>query len=111
MNANNKRKYILKWNKFQQQYEKYFEKKFATALQLQLKSFIKHRHDQSCLSICGFLQNIQPIKDETWFANWTKAYDYPILAFRNRTGQSILKKKLKGSFFSSIKFYLERLKK
>ena len=41
MNANNKRKYILKWNKFQQQYEKYFEKKFATALQLQLKSFIK----------------------------------------------------------------------
>ena len=51
MNANNKRKYILKWNKFQQQYEKYFEKKFATALQLQLKSFIK---SQDVMSIPSY---------------------------------------------------------
>lgn len=69
----------------------------------QIPGFIKHRHDQSCLSICAYLHNVTPIPDETWFPDWSYAQQYPILALRNRTGSTKLNEKLKINIFKRIK--------
>jgi hypothetical protein len=72
----------------------------------QIPGFMKHRHDQSCLSICAYLHNVTPIPDETWFPDWSYAQQYPILALRNRTGTSKLNEKLKINIFKKIKTFL-----
>jgi len=41
MTASEQNKYWLNWSRFQQKYEKYFEKKFTQALQAQVKAYIK----------------------------------------------------------------------
>ena len=41
MTNKEKQDYLFKWNKFQQRYEKYFEKKFVKALDIQVNAFIK----------------------------------------------------------------------
>lgn len=41
MTNKEKNDYLFKWNKFQQRYEKYFEKKFTKALKIQVDAFIK----------------------------------------------------------------------
>jgi hypothetical protein len=71
----------------------------------QLPGFIKHRHDQSCLSVCAYLHNMATIPDETWFPDWSEAGDYPILALRNRTGISVLNEKMKKNIFKKIKIF------
>lgn len=69
----------------------------------QLPGFIKHRHDQSCLSICAYLHNVATIPDETYFSDWSCAQNYPILALRNRSGVSVLNEKLEKTIFNKIK--------
>jgi hypothetical protein len=76
----------------------------------QLPGFMKHRCDQSCLSICAYLQNVTTIPDETWFQDWSYAQNYPILALRNKTGTSVLNKMLKVNIFKRIKKYIKMLK-
>jgi len=72
--------------------------------------FKNHRCDQSCLSICAYQHNMITMPDESWFEDWSYARNYPILAIRNRTGTSVLKKKLKIRVFKRIKQILTRLK-
>lgn len=43
MTKKEQNEYFLMWHKFQQRYEKYYEKKFAKALDIQIKAFIKSR--------------------------------------------------------------------
>jgi hypothetical protein len=76
----------------------------------QLRGFMKHRCDQSCLSICAYLHNVITIPDETWFQDWSYAQNYPILALRNKTGTSVLKEKLKVNIIKRIKNFLKMLK-
>jgi hypothetical protein len=76
----------------------------------QIPGFMKHRCDQSCLSICAYLHNVTTIPDETWFPDWSYARNYPILALRNKTGIPILNKKLKINIFKRIKTFLKMLK-
>lgn len=76
----------------------------------QLPGFIKHRYDQSCLSICAYLHNVVTIPDETWFQDWSYGQEYPILALRNRTGVSVLNEKLKVKIFKRIKNFMKMLK-
>ena len=77
----------------------------------QLPEFIRHRHDQSCLTVCAYLHNMAALPDETWFPNWSEAKDYPILALRNRTGASVLREKMKMRPFRKIRKYLKSLLK
>lgn len=51
MTNKEKNDYLFKWNRFQQKYEKYFEKKFVKALKLQVDAFIK---TQDIMSIPSF---------------------------------------------------------
>ncbi len=53
-------------------------------------SFIEHRHDQSCFSIILKKYRAYLLKDETFFENLEQGLAYPVLAMRNRTGQSFL---------------------
>lgn len=76
----------------------------------QIKGFAKHRQDQSCLSVCAYLNNVATIPDETYFIDWGVAQKYPILALRNKTGNSVLQQKLKKSTFKKIKASLKMLK-
>ena len=76
----------------------------------QLPGFMKHRHDQSCLSICAYLHNVTAIPDETWFRDWSYAKNSPILALRNRTGTFTLNKKLKINIIKRTKTLLRMLK-
>ncbi len=46
---------------------------------------VEHRHDQSLLSRAVFDLKIQTIPDETFFRPWSKGYNYPFLALRNRS--------------------------
>jgi hypothetical protein len=69
----------------------------------QIPGFIKHRHDQSCLSTCAYLYNVSTLPDETWFRNWSDGANYPILALRNRTGTSKLKQELRKNIFDRLK--------
>jgi len=71
--------------------------------ELQIPGFMKHRNDQSCLSICAYLNIVITIPDETWFQDWSYAQNNPILALRNRTGVSVLNEKLKINIFKRIK--------
>jgi uncharacterized protein with gpF-like domain len=43
MTNQEQQQYLMKWGRFQQKYEKLFEKKFAKALKLQLEAFIKYK--------------------------------------------------------------------
>jgi len=76
----------------------------------QTPGFIKHRGDQSCLSICAYQFNASTLPDETWFQDWSYAKYYPILALRNRTGVSILNEKLKINVIKKIKHFIKMLK-
>jgi len=76
--------------------------------ELQLPGFMKHRCDQSCLSLCAYQHNINTIPDETWFQDWSYARNQPILALRNKTGVSILDQKLKINVFKRIKSFLKK---
>ena len=54
------------------------------------KSFIEHRHDQSCFSVLMKKYNNFTIPDETYFhPDWNKGIKYPIWAVRNKTDKSI----------------------
>lgn len=68
----------------------------------QIKGYLGHRHDQSCLSTIIYKNNLIVIKDETYYENWTDGDKYPILAMRNRTGKSKLPK---NSYFKIIKYF------
>jgi hypothetical protein len=55
------------------------------------KDFNENRHDQSCYSLLIKKYNMFKIPDETYFdPNWINGIKYPILAFRNKSGDSIL---------------------
>lgn len=75
----------------------------------QLPGFMKHRHDQSCLSICAYQHNVIPIPDETWFHDWSYAKNYPILALRNRTGMATVNQKLKINIIKRVKAFIKML--
>lgn len=77
----------------------------------QLPGFVKHRHDQSCLSICAYQQNVESIPDETFYLDWRDGRNYPILAFRNRTGNSVLQQRLRRNILYKIKVALSILMK
>lgn len=76
---------------------------------VQIPEFINHRHDQSCLSTCVYLYNINPLPDETWFSNWSHGKNYPILALRNRTGSSILNKKIQRNLLKDIALLFQKI--
>ena len=61
----------------------------------QIPGFIAHRHDQSCLSTCAYDHNIKTLPDETWFDDFRGKDNYPILAFRSRSGKSKMNRKFK----------------
>jgi hypothetical protein len=72
----------------------------------QLPGFMKHRNDQSCLSLCAYQHDVNTIPDETWFEDWSYGQNHPILALRNRTGTSVLKERLKMKIFKRVKNFL-----
>jgi hypothetical protein len=76
--------------------------------EIQIPGFMNHRHDQSCLSTCAYLHNVATIPDETWFADWSEAKKYPILAFRNATGVSKLDDRLKTDVLKTVKRFLRK---
>jgi len=78
--------------------------------EIQIPGFVNHRHDQSCLSICAYRHELATIPDETWFADWGRAQNYPILALRNKTGVSMLNDRLKTNVLTTAKRLLRMLR-
>lgn len=60
----------------------------STSVKTNDPTFIDHRHDQSCISVILKKHKVCLLKDETYFEDWNKSFMYPILALRNRTGES-----------------------
>jgi len=75
--------------------------------ELQLEGFKKHRHDQSCLSVCAYMHNMATIPDETNIPDWNRARNYPILAIRNKSGTSRLGKNIRNKFLNNVISYLK----
>jgi hypothetical protein len=76
----------------------------------QIPGFRNHRHDQSCLSICAYLHDVATMPDETWFPDWSHGKNYPILAFRNKSGVSMLNDRLRTNVLTRAKRFLRRLR-
>lgn len=71
---------------------------------------IAHRHDQSALSVVVYSNGISTIEgDESYHEPWRHGRKYPLLAFRNKTGTSLLRTNLSSLPFRSVRLTMRLL--